>query len=310
MKTKSSEKYKAFPNDGKMKRGEVMITRTWMFIPGSDEKKLKKVQQLCADVFIYDLEDAVSPEGKKDARDLVRKYIKANQEKENYIRINGFHTPYFYDDLLDLIDLGLTGIVLPKVETKEEIRSLDHLLVERESKRNLNKGQIKIVPLIESALGLYNSFEIASASQRVQQLAFGSMDYAFDINATITKNAHELLYARSQLVVTSRAAGVGPPIDTVFVDIKDHKGFLAETQFVKELGFQGKLIIHPDQVDLVNQVFTPSPEEIEEAERIVRAFEQALVKGEGVLQLNGKMVDLPIVERAKRTLQSVNLYQS
>lgn len=281
-----------------------------MFVPGSDEKKLKKVQQLCADVFIYDLEDAVSPEGKKDARALVRKYIKANQEKENFIRINGFHTPYFYDDLLDLIDSGLTGILLPKAETKEEIMSLDHLLVERESKRNLNKGQIKIVPLIESALGLYNSFEIASASQRVQQLAFGSMDYAFDIKAIITKNAHELLYARSKLVVTSRAAGVGPPIDTVYVDIKDHKGFLAETQLVKELGFQGKLIIHPDQVDLVNQVFAPSLEEIEEAERIVSAFEQALVKGEGVLQLNGKMVDLPIVERAKRTLQSVNLYQS
>ncbi|MDM5358873.1 CoA ester lyase [Peribacillus sp. ACCC06369] len=287
-----------------------MIPRTWMFVPGSDEKKLKKVQQLCADVFIYDLEDAVSPEGKKDARALVRKYIKANQEKENFIRINGFHTPYFYDDLLDLIDSGLTGILLPKAETKEEIMSLDHLLVERESKRNLNKGQIKIVPLIESALGLYNSFEIASASQRVQQLAFGSMDYAFDIKAIITKNAHELLYARSKLVVTSRAAGVGPPIDTVYVDIKDHKGFLAETQLVKELGFQGKLIIHPDQVDLVNQVFAPSLEEIEEAERIVSAFEQALVKGEGVLQLNGKMVDLPIVERAKRTLQSVNLYQS
>lgn len=287
-----------------------MIPRTWMFVPGSDEKKLKKVQQLCADVFIYDLEDAVSPEGKKDARALVRKYIKANQDKENFIRINGFHTPYFYDDLLDLIDSGLTGILLPKAETKEEIMSLDHLLVERESKRNLNKGQIKIVPLIESALGLYNSFEIASASQRVQQLAFGSMDYAFDIKAIITKNAHELLYARSKLVVTSRAAGVGPPIDTVYVDIKDHKGFLAETQLVKELGFQGKLIIHPDQVDLVNQVFAPSLEEIEEAERIVSAFEQALVKGEGVLQLNGKMVDLPIVERAKRTLQSVNLYQS
>ncbi|MEY9867337.1 citrate lyase subunit beta/citryl-CoA lyase [Peribacillus sp. B2I2] len=287
-----------------------MIPRTWMFVPGSDEKKLKKVQQLCADVFIYDLEDAVSPEGKKDARALVRKYIKANQEKENFIRINGFHTPYFYDDLLDLIDSGLTGILLPKAETKEEIMSLDHLLVERESKRNLNKGQIKIVPLIESALGLYNSFEIASASQRVQQLAFGSMDYAFDIKAIITKNAHELLYARSKLVVTSRAAGVGPPIDTVYVDIKDHKGFLAETQLVKELGFQGKLIIHPDQVDLVNQVFAPSLEEIEEAERIVSAFEQALVKGEGVLQLNGKMVDLPIVERAKRTLQSVNLYKS
>lgn len=292
-----------------MKRGEVMIPRTWMFIPGSDEKKLKKVQQLCADVFIYDLEDAVSPEGKKDARALVRKYIKANQEKENFIRINGFHTPYFYDDLLDLIDSGLTGIVLPKAETKEEIMSLDHILVERESKRNLNKGQIKIVPLIESALGLYNSYEIASASQRVQQLAFGSMDYAFDIKAIITKDAHELLYARSHLVVTSRAAGVGPPIDTVYVDIKNHKGFLAETQLVKELGFQGKLIIHPDQVDLVNQVFAPNPEEIEEAERIVRAFEQALAKGEGVLQLEGKMIDLPIVERAKRTLQSVNLYQ-
>ncbi|MCK6257353.1 CoA ester lyase [Fictibacillus sp. KIGAM418] len=285
-------------------------SRTWMFVPGSDEKKLQKAGSLSADVLIYDLEDAVSPDEKEMARSRVRKAIDLHGDKVNFVRINSYHSPYFYEDLTNVLSTGISGIVLPKAETCEQIVFLDRIISELETKRNMDSNQIKIVPIIESALGLHHAFEIASASPRVIRMAFGSMDFALDIQAELTKSGMELLYARSHLVIASKAAGIEAPIDTVYVDIKDSDGLLKETTLIKQLGFQGKLIIHPDQIELVNQVFAPTKEEIEEAERLVKAFERSLVNGSGVLQLDGKMVDLPIVDRARRILQSAGVHSS
>jgi citrate lyase subunit beta/citryl-CoA lyase len=284
--------------------------RTWMFVPGADEKKLLKAGSLFADVLIYDLEDAVSPDEKAMARAKVKEALALHEGKLNFIRINSYHSPYFYEDLTNMVDAGVSGIVLPKVETSEQIVFLDRIISELEVKRNLDKGQIKIVPLIESALGVHYAYEIASASPRILRMAFGSVDFALDIQADLTKSGMELLYARSQIVIASRAAGIEAPIDTVYVDIKDSDGLLKETKWIKQLGFQGKLIIHPDQIELVNQVFAPTEEEIIEAERLVKAFEHSLVNGSGVLQLDGRMVDLPIVERARRILRLAKVRSS
>ncbi|MDN4074378.1 HpcH/HpaI aldolase/citrate lyase family protein [Fictibacillus terranigra] len=284
--------------------------RTWMFVPGSDEKKLQKAGSLSADVLIFDLEDAVSPNEKEMARSRVRKAIALHKQKVNFVRVNSCHSPYFYEDLTSMVTAGVSGIVLPKAETSEQILFLDRMISELEANRNMDTPDIKIVPLIESALGLHQAFEIASASPRVLRMAFGSVDFALDIQADLTKDGLELLYARSQIVIASKAARIEAPIDTVYVDIRDSEGFLKETTLIKQLGFQGKLVIHPDQIELVNQVFVPTQEEIEDAERLVKAFEHSLENGSGVLQLDGKMVDLPVVDRARRILRLAGVLSS
>ncbi|SDN04928.1 citrate lyase subunit beta / citryl-CoA lyase [Fictibacillus solisalsi] len=280
---------------------------SWMFVPGSDEKKLMKAVSLHADVLIYDLEDSVSPHEKKAARTHVKRTIE-HAGRVNYVRINSFDSDYFQEDVIDMIHNNLTGIVLPKAENTKQIALLDRMISELEEERKIDTGTIKIVPIIETGCGLYNAYKIASASRRVERLAFGSMDFALDIGAHLTKEGTELLYARSQLVVVSRAAGLKAPIDTVFADIKDPDGFIKEARASKGLGFQGKLLIHPSQIELLSQVYAPTEAEIAHAKRLIQAFETSVLKGEGVLQLDGKMVDLPIVDKAKKMLAAVETH--
>jgi citrate lyase subunit beta/citryl-CoA lyase len=184
---------------------------------------------------------------------------------------------------------------------------LSEIISKLEKEAGISDGTIEIVPMIESAIGLQRAYEIASSVQRVKRLAFGSLDFALDINAQLTKEGTELLYARSQLVVVSRAAGIEAPIDTVFFDIKDSANLTKEALFVKQLGFQGKLVIHPSQIDIVNEVFKPTKLEIEEAGLIVAAFDEALSRGSGVVQFRGKMVDRPVAEQARKLLEFAEL---
>jgi citrate lyase subunit beta/citryl-CoA lyase len=286
------------------------LYRSWMFVPGNHERKLEKAEDLKADVIIYDLEDAVALGEKDKARKMVRKaiadngnkvnYVRVNGNKVNYVRVNDISTPHFLDDVSELAVEGLDGIVLPKAGEKEHVLLADHLLTQMEQKRNLGQGSTEIVPLIESALGVHNAYEIAASCKRVKRLAFGAVDFTLDINADLTKEGVEILYARSQMIISSRAAGIEPPIDTVYVHIKDQIGLLKETRLVKQLGFQGKLVVHPDQIDVVNNVFAPTAEEVQEAKAIVAAFDDALASGTAVIQLNGKMIDYPVVERSKK----------
>jgi citrate lyase subunit beta/citryl-CoA lyase len=281
------------------------LYRSWMFVPGNHERKLEKVQDLHADVIIYDLEDAVALSEKDIARKMVRKMITDNGNKVNYVRVNDISTPYFLDDVSEIAIAGLDGIVIPKAGKEEQVLLVDHLLTQIEKKRNLRHGSTEIVPLIESALGLHNSYEIAASCNRVKRLAFGAVDFTLDVNAELTKEGVEILFARSQMIINSRAAGIGPPIDTVFMHIKDHGGLLKDTRLAKQLGFEGKLVVHPDQVDIVNDVFAPTAEEIQEAKEIVAAFDRALASGSAAIQLNGKMIDYPVAERAKKIVDQV-----
>ncbi|MEH7176850.1 HpcH/HpaI aldolase/citrate lyase family protein [Neobacillus vireti] len=284
--------------------------RSWMFVPGSDERKINKIDSFHPDVFIFDLEDAVANHEKENARQLVVDSLQHHPEKLKYIRINSYESPYFLDDLNTVVAPGLAGIVLPKAEAANHIKWIDRMVSEKEKENGIEAGKIKIVPLIESALGLYHSYEIANSSTRVERLAFGAIDYTLDIHAELTKDGEEILYARSHLVAVSRAAGIGAPIDTPYVDIKDSEGFLYETRYIKSLGFQGKLVIHPSQISLVNQVFTLNREDIDKALEIVEAYENALVNDLGVLQFKGKMVDLPVVEKARRIVEMAGLLKS
>jgi citrate lyase subunit beta/citryl-CoA lyase len=234
---------------------------------------------------------------------MVRKAVCNPTDKVNFVRINDAATPFFFEDLQEVACPGLAGIVLPKAASSNQIELVDYLLTQIEQKRNMETGSIQIVPLIESASGLHHAYQIATASKRVKRLAFGSVDFALDIGVQLTKEGTEILYARSQLVVVSRAAGIEPPIDAVYIHVKDAEGFLRDTQLAKQLGFQGKLVIHPDQIGTANQVFAPTAEEIEEAKTIAAAFDEAVATGLAAIQVNGKLVDYPVAERAKRILE-------
>ncbi|BCJ86388.1 HpcH/HpaI aldolase/citrate lyase family protein [Effusibacillus dendaii] len=285
------------------------LFRSWMFVPGNSERRLAKVDDLTADVIIFDLEDAVPLSEKQNARQLVCQTIRNSRAACSFVRVNDLASGFFADDIADLAGVLLAGIVLPKANSRQDILTADQALAEAESKSGRQLGDIEIVPLIESALGLYQAFEIAASSPRVKRLAFGSVDFTLDIQAQLTHEGTEILYARSHLVVVSRAAGIEPPIDAVFVQMKDREGLLRDTKLAKQLGFQGKMVIHPDQIGIVNDVFTPTQEEIEEAKRIVSAFDEALLEGSAAIQLDGKMIDYPVAERAKRIVRQAEFLQ-
>lgn len=277
----------------------IMLLRSLLFVPGNNEKLIAKAENLSADIIIYDLEDAVSLEEKETARNLVKQAL-TNTSKSIFVRINAIGTDYFEEDVHAITQVktsALKGIVLPKSNRSADVETLEILLHKLEAPQS-----IKIIPLLESALGVHNAVEIGGTFERVQRLAFGSVDFALDIQATLTKEGTELLYARSQIVMASRVQNLQPPIDTVFIDFKDTDGLLSESQMVKNLGFGSKLAIHPDQIEIINETFSPSQEEIEEAKRIMEIVKN---NGTAVFQLDGKMIDEPIIKKAERILNKL-----
>lgn len=289
-----------------MKVGEKMSKEiTWFFVPGSNLRNIEKVNTLEADAFIFDLEDAVAISEKQNARDNVVKAIQHYQQKNIFVRINSFDSPFFLEDVENVVVEGLSGIVLPKAETSMQLKVLDKLLIEKEKKLNIPIGSIKIVALIESAMGVHHAIELAKFN-RVIRLAFGAIDYTLDIQATLTDHRLELLFARSQLVLASRLAQLEGPIDTVYADIYNESGLRKETTLSKELGFKGKLIVHPAQIKIVNEVFTPSKSEVEQARKIIDAAHKAEKQGKGVVNLDGKMIDLPVIKQAEAILEYYN----
>lgn len=280
------------------------LWRSWLFIPGNQKEKLKKSMTLDADVIVYDLEDAVPLQEKSAARTLVGQMLRERdvQNKNVFVRVNDVSTPYFMDDIEEIAACHITGIMLPKVSKKEQVHLVDHLLRTVEERCGRKRGSTMILPLIESAAGLHHAFDIASASPRVHCLAFGSVDYTLDIGTQQSKEGTEILFARSWLVNVSRAAGIDPPIDGVYVDIHDRQGLQQETAFVKQLGFQGKLAIHPVQYEIINAEFAPTKEQVHNAERIVEAFDRAVEQGGAAIEVNGKMVDYPVAVQARKIL--------
>lgn len=274
--------------------------RSWLFVPGNQEDKLDKSSGLSSDVVVYDLEDSVPVDAKQTAFELVKRQLQKGGGIR-FVRVNACTDPRFTKDL-EVVDKNLAGIMLPKVNRKEDVERADRLVSLLEEHRGLPLGSTEIVPLVETAEGLYHAMEIARASPRVRRLAFGSLDFALDVNARPSKEGTELLYARSRLVFISRVAGIEPPIDGVFPDLRDQPGLERDASAAKRIGFQGKMVIHPNQIDIVNRVFSPTPEEIEEARSVVDAYYRGLSEGKGAVQQEGNMIDAPVVERARRIL--------
>jgi citrate lyase subunit beta/citryl-CoA lyase len=279
--------------------------RSFLFAPGNHARKVAKVFECGADNVILDLEDAVAKAEKVATRAVVVEALKRERTCAAYVRVNAFTTEFCYGDAVAVVGPGLDGIVLPMVESRDQIVAFDWLVGALERERGLSPGSIDIIPIIETGKGIANARTIAAAGTRVKRMAFGAGDYALDMNMEWTLAESELEHARAEMAVASRAAGLEPPIDTVWVHIKDLDGLASSAKRARQLGFQGKMCIYPPQVELVNRAFTPTEKEIAFARRVVAAFEKAEREGSSSIQLDGYFIDYPIVYKAQRTLDAL-----
>lgn len=289
----------------------MQLNRTFLFVPGNHPRKVEKVFDAGADNVILDLEDAVAISEKVAARSAVREALQRPRTCRAYVRVNALDTGYTFGDLEAVIGPGLDGIVLPKVERAGDIQMVDWVIASFAEKQLLSAQSIDLMPLIETGPGHAAVREIAAARvTRMKRLAFGAGDYTRDMGMTWSRAEGELLPVRSEVLLASRINNLEPPIDTVYIHIRDDEGFRASTEHVRDLGFQGKLCIHPAQVPIANSVFTPTAEQVAHARRIVAAFTKAEASGSASIQVDGYFVDYPIVVIAKRTLAIAEAVES
>ena len=279
--------------------------RSFLFAPGNHPRRVEKALTLDADAVILDLEDAVAVAEKRATRAAVAAALGRPRTGLLYVRVNAVDTEFCYGDLVAVVRPGLDGLILPKVESAAALAAVDWLLAQLEREAGLAPGMIDLIPIVETAKGLADIDAILRGGGRVRRIAFGAGDFTLDTNMRWSRGEAELAYARARVVTASRAAGLDPPLDTVWVDLADADGLEASARLAQGLGFQGKMCIHPAQVAVVNRVFTPGEAEVSFAERVVAAFEAAEKAGIASIQLDGKFIDYPIVDRARRTLAAV-----
>ncbi|RUA06962.1 MAG: CoA ester lyase [Fusobacteria bacterium] len=284
-----------------------MLRRSMLFMPGNNPGMLQTAQVFGADSVILDLEDAVSL-GEKDA---ARVLIKGALETFDYgtteivIRINPFSTPYALEDIDVMARLKPNAILLPKA-TPEDMKKLDEMLDKIEKEEGFENGVIRIHALVETTYGVETVFETIKSSNRVDSVCLGGEDLAVDLGIERTKDSEELFYARTKIINACKALKVDA-IDTPFTDTNDEEGLLADTKHAKKLGFSGKLSINPRQIDTIHKVYSPTQAEISWAKRVIYAKEEAEKEGLGVFSLEGKMIDLPIINRALNTLNTARI---
>lgn len=281
--------------------------RSALFVPGDRPDRVDKAVATIADRVIIDLEDAVAVSQKAQTRALVRNKIIDHKDRRVLARVNGLETDFIMGDLEAVVVNALGGLMLPKTENSHQVGEIHRLLVDLEKKQGLAAGNTAVILLVESALGVQNIFQITSAAAELNReflIALGAADYALDMGIEITKDGGELIYPRSRIALACRAAGIAQPLDTPFmIDLKDIEALKDDASRAKQLGFQGKLCIHPNQIEPVHVIFTPTAEEISFARRVVEAFEAEEAGGSAAILVDGKFVDYPVVERARRILQ-------
>ncbi len=279
------------------------MRRSMLFLPGNTPNILINGAYLGADAVIFDLEDAVSPDEKDSARILVRNTIRYLDFSgcEIIVRINSLDNDFWKADLNTIVPQKPDWIMLPKTALPEHVQTVDAYLTGLEEKLGFDCNSVRLMPLIETALGVENAFVIATASKRVGALFLGAEDLTADLQCKRTKESREIEYARGRLVVAARAAGVDV-YDTPFTDVNDAEGMEADARCAKALGFTGKASISPRHVEIINRVFSPTLAEIDYAYEVLDAIAMAKAQGRGAISLRGKMIDAPIVNRAKQTI--------
>jgi citrate lyase beta subunit len=273
-------------------------------MPGDDRRKIEKATTLGVDCICMDMEDGVAITRKTEARAVIAQAMKELDfgKSERCIRINSLGSGFEKFDLVAAIATNPEAIVLPKVETARQVREISEHLEMYERSSKMEVGSIRMLVGVETAKGVLNLKKIAEADRRLDAIIFGAEDFAASIGATRTKESTEVLYARSA-VITACAANELQAIDMVYIDFRDVEGLRAEAEEGARLGFSGKQIIHPNQVEVVQEAFTPSDEAIEYAQRVVRAFSVSQKEGKGAFALDGKMIDMPLLKNAQKVIE-------
>ncbi|MGH7773856.1 MAG: HpcH/HpaI aldolase/citrate lyase family protein [Candidatus Binatia bacterium] len=287
------------------------LKRSWMFVPGHRQRMIDKALGLNTDAIMLDIEDGVAPSEKDTARKLIGEALgreRLPNSPTRFVRINAIGHARMDADLESVVRPGLDGLALPKVETSEEVLKVDAILKEREPRLKIEPGSVKLLIAIESPRGLHNAAAIAACSPRVIGLMFGAEDFGRELGLPTTREgeARDMIYARSAIVVAAASAHV-QAVDGVWVDLKDTDGLWGFARQSRRLGFSGMSLIHPSQIDPINSVFSPTPEEIDYAQRVVKAYEEAVARGDGSISFGGQLIDRPIVERARRTLEMARM---
>jgi citrate lyase beta subunit len=279
------------------------LRRSLLFMPGDSVRKMEKATSLGADSIIADLEDAVAISQKQAARQTVAACFARLEfgPSERLIRINPVSTPLWEEDVAQTIAAGPDGYVLPKVESAEQVQTVSARLAELETSHGLVPGSIRLLAQIETAMGVLRAGEIAGADSRLDALLFGAEDLAGDMGARRSREGWEIFYARGAVVIAAAAYGL-PAIDTVYLELADSDGLTAECHLARGMGFSGKLAIHPRQVEVINRAFSPTAEEIAQAQRLIDAFDAQQAAGTGVFEIDGKMVDMPVVLAARKVV--------
>ena len=280
------------------------MRRSMLFFPGNSVNMLLNADFLGADSMILDLEDAVAPAEKDSARILVRNAIRdLGFTHEVIVRINPIDSPYWQKDLAYIVPVKPDMIMPTKVSGAEDVKLISSAIAAEEEKAGIEKGTVKLIPLIETALGVEKAFEIASSDPRVTAIFLGAEDLTADLQCKRTKEGKEIFYARSRMVMAARATGIDV-YDTPWTDVEDYDGLIEDAAFAKSLGFSGKSSISPRHVRFINEIFSPTDEEIQYAKDVFETIEKAKAEGKGVVSLRGKMIDAPIVSRAEQVLKA------
>lgn len=283
-----------------------MPIRSFLFAPANHPRRVEKSFTVGADAVILDLEDAVGLAEKPAARAKAVDALQGPRPCRGYVRVNASETAFCYGDVLAIVQPGLDGIVLPKVEAAAGLLTIDWLIGQLERERGLPVGGIDLLPIIETASGVREIDAILGSGSRARRVAFGAGDYSLDLGVAWSRDERESRYARDAIVTASRAHGLEAPVDSVFPRLDDEEGLLASARMASAVGFQGKMAIHPKQIGPIHRLFTPGDEEVAFARRIVAAFDEAERAGSAAFQLDGKFVDYPVVYRARQVLELID----
>jgi citrate lyase subunit beta / citryl-CoA lyase len=279
--------------------------RALMFVPGNDERKLAKVGTLGADAIVIDLEDAVAEAEKTAARTVARAAMPTYASDQIVVaRVNGVESGRLENDIAAIVCPPLRAVIVPKVDHSDTLRIADQALIEAERENGMEPGTVRMLPLIETALGIVRAEELLlSAPPRTLTTVFGLADFAAELGVELTSEGTELLYARGRVIVATRAAGMVSPIDGPYLQLRDDAGLIADCRRSRALGFQGRVTIHPSQVAIAQRGYSELSEDAVEAQRrIVDAFERAQASGVAAVQVDGLFVDYPIYRLARRRL--------
>jgi citrate lyase subunit beta/citryl-CoA lyase len=289
------------------------LLRSWMFVPGDRQRMIDKAMALPVDAIMMDIEDGVAPAEKENARQQIGASLAAISERlekepglrtpARYVRVNAVGSERMRDDFAAVVRPGLEGIVVPKVDSVAQIRTVEEMLGRIEIEGGLEGGTVNLLVAIESPIGLFNAYEIASTSHRTVGLIFGAEDFCREMGLPLRREgaASDLVYARSHLAAAAAAAHV-QCVDGVWTDLNDPEGLRRHAKLARQLGMSGVSIIHPNQIADANAAFTPTPEDVQYARDVLKAFEDARARGEGAIAFRGQLLDYPIVDRARQTV--------